>query len=80
MMIETDPYWRLGELYDNGLHLVKYVVEKDFQKNNLIVANFFNNKALYKKGLIAKNVNWILGKKPEFPLKVKAQLRYGHKP
>ena len=75
------PFYTIGQR--KGMELSGgpfYVVEKDFQKNNLIVANFFNNKALYKKGLIAKNVNWILGKKPEFPLKVKAQLRYGHKP
>lgn len=26
-----DPYARLNELYDHGLHLVKYVVEKDFK-------------------------------------------------
>jgi len=36
-------------------------------------------KDLYKKELIAKNVNWISGKKPKLPLKVKAKIRYRHK-
>lgn len=56
-----------------------YVVAKDLKKNNLIVTPFFNDKALFSKNLIAKNVNWILAETPEFPLKVKAQIRYGHK-
>ena len=28
---EENPYWRLNSLYDTGLHLVKFLVEKDFQ-------------------------------------------------
>ena len=57
-----------------------YVVDKDIKKNNLIVADFLNKKKLYKKSLIAKDVNWISDKEPKFPLKIKAQIRYRHKP
>ncbi len=56
-----------------------YVVEKNLKRNNLIVAQFFNNKNLYKKSLFAKDVNWVSGKEPKFPLKIKAQIRYRHK-
>jgi len=53
-----------------------YVLNKDLKKNLLIVTK--NEKDLYKKELIAKNVNWISGKVPEFPLKIKAKIRYRH--
>jgi tRNA-specific 2-thiouridylase len=55
-----------------------YVLDKDLKKNLLIVTN--NEKDLYKKELIAKNVNWILDKTPRLPLKVMAKIRYRHKP
>jgi tRNA-specific 2-thiouridylase len=51
-----------------------YVVAKDFKNNSLIVSR--NQKDLLKKELVAKNVNWISGKKPKFPAKIKAQIRY----
>jgi tRNA-specific 2-thiouridylase len=51
-----------------------YVLDKDFKKNLLIVTK--NEKDLYKKELICKNVNWISGKEPKLPLKVKAKIRY----
>jgi len=53
-----------------------YVLDKDLKKNLLIVTK--NERNLYKKELIAKNVNWISGKVPEFPLKLKAKIRYRH--
>jgi len=56
-----------------------YVVAKNLKKNRLIVTPFFNDKVLYSKTLIVKNVNWLSGKEPKFPLKVKTQIRYGHK-
>jgi tRNA-specific 2-thiouridylase len=55
-----------------------YVIKKDFKNNNLIVARSFDNKNLYSKTLIAKDVNWISGKEPKLPLPVRAQIRYGH--
>lgn len=54
-----------------------YVLDKDLKKNNLIVTK--KEKELYKKELIAKNVNWTSGKAPKLPLKVKAKIRYRHK-
>jgi tRNA-specific 2-thiouridylase len=51
-----------------------YVVGKDFKKNILIVSK--KQKDLLKKELIAKNVNWVSGKEPKPPLKVKAKIRY----
>ena len=37
-----------------------------------------NEKDLLKKELICKNVNWISGKEPKLPLKIKAKIRYRH--
>jgi len=55
-----------------------YILDKDLKKNILIVTK--NEKDLYKKELIAKNVSWISGRIPKFPLKVKIKIRYRHKP
>ncbi len=54
-----------------------YVLDKDLKRNFLIVTK--NEKDLEKKELIAKDVNWISGKEPKLPLKVKAKIRYRHK-
>jgi len=54
-----------------------YVLDKDLKKNALIITK--NEKDLYKKELICKNVNWICGKEPKFPLKIKTKIRYRHK-
>ena len=53
-----------------------YVLDKDLKKNLLIVTK--NEKDLYKKALVVKNANWISGKEPKLPLKVKAKIRYRH--
>jgi tRNA-uridine 2-sulfurtransferase len=55
-----------------------WVVRKDIKKNRLVVSP--NEKDLFGKEVKFKNVNWISGKAPEFPLKIKAKIRYGHKP
>jgi tRNA-specific 2-thiouridylase len=55
-----------------------YVLDKNLKKNILIVTR--NKKDLFKKELVAKKVNWISGKKPKLPLKIKAKIRYRHKP
>lgn len=54
-----------------------YVLDKDLQRNRLLVTR--NEKDLLKKELMAKNVNWISGKEPKLPLKVKVKIRYRHK-
>jgi tRNA-specific 2-thiouridylase len=54
-----------------------YVLDKDVKRNLLIVTK--NEKDLLKKELICKNVNWISGKEPKLPLKVRAKVRYRHR-
>ena len=56
-----------------------YVIEKDFKNNNLIVSSNSNDPLLYKKDLIVKKVNWISGKEPKLPLKIKVKTRYRQK-
>ena len=53
-----------------------YVLDKNIRKNVLIVTK--NEKDLYKKELIIKDINWISGKQPRFPLKTRARVRYRH--
>lgn len=53
-----------------------YVLDKNVKENLLIVTQ--NKKDLYKKELVAKNINWISGNLPKFPLKAKAKIRYRH--
>ena len=55
-----------------------YVLDKNLKKNFLVVTR--NEKDLFKKELLVKNVNWIAGKKPKLPLKVRAKIRYRHQP
>ena len=54
-----------------------YVLDKDLKKNLLIVSR--NEKDLYKKEVVLKNINWISGVSPKLPIKVKAKIRYSHK-
>jgi len=54
-----------------------YVVDKDKKRNFLIISK--NEKDLYKKELVLRNVNWIDSKVPKLPLSVKARIRYRHK-
>lgn len=74
------PFYTIGQR--KGIEIPGgpyYVVTKNLKRNALIVTPFFNDKNLYKKTLIAKNVNWISGKEPQLPIKIKAQIRYRHK-
>ena len=74
------PFYTIGQR--KGIELSGgpyYVVEKNTKKNTLIVASILKDSALWSKRLIAKNVNWISGKEPKLPLKVNAQIRYGHR-
>jgi tRNA-specific 2-thiouridylase len=53
-----------------------YVVELDFKKNQLIVANNKRHPALLRDNLICKKTHWIAGVEPKLPLKCKARVRY----
>jgi tRNA-uridine 2-sulfurtransferase len=57
-----------------------YAAKMDYKKNILYVVNDGNDKILYSNKLIAKNVNWLLGDEPKFPLKCQSVIRYRHKP
>ncbi len=54
-----------------------YVLDKNLKKDLLIVTK--NEKDLYKKELVVKNINWISGNGPKLSLKIKAKIRYRHK-
>ncbi|MBU0546607.1 MAG: tRNA 2-thiouridine(34) synthase MnmA [Patescibacteria group bacterium] len=55
-----------------------YVKKLDFKKNILVVTK--NKKDLYSQKLKIKNVNWISGQEPKFPLKTLVKIRYLHQP
>ena len=68
-------FYTIGQRKGIGLAGGPYwVLDKDVKNNLLIVTK--NEKDLLKKELICKNVNWISGKEPALPLKVKAKIRY----
>ena len=52
-----------------------YVVDKNFESNQLIVG-YEDDSLLYKKEILVKDVNWIAGREPDFPLKCKVRLRH----
>lgn len=52
-----------------------YVVDKDFNRNILIVSQGHNHPALYKTVLFATDLHWINGT-PSFPFKAHAKTRY----
>ena len=56
-----------------------YVLRCDYQKNILYVATNHDDPLLYSKKLILKNINWIFGIAPKFPLHCTAVIRYRHK-
>jgi len=53
-----------------------YVLDKNINKNNLIVTK--NKKDLLSQELNLENINFI-GEKPRFPIKFKVKIRYGSK-
>ena len=68
-------FYTIGQRKGIGLAGGPYwVLDKNLKKNLLIVTK--NEKDLLKKELICKNVNWISGKTPKLPLKIKAKIRY----
>ena len=71
-------FYTIGQRKGIGLPGGPYfVLDKNLKKNLLIVTK--NEKDLYKKELATKNVNWISGKEPRLPLKIKAKIRYHHR-
>lgn len=72
------PFYTIGE---RGLGLGNtdghsyYVVEKNIEKNELIVGEK-DDARLFKKKIILENINWIAGQAPKFPLKCQIRLRH----
>ncbi len=52
-----------------------YVVDKDLNANNLIVAQGNENPALFSQSMIVNNINWI-GPAPELPFEGMVKTRY----
>ena len=72
-------FYTIGQRKSIGLPAGPYYVSgKDIKKNILFVTK--NEKDLDKNELFIKNINWISGNKPKMPLRVKAKIRYHHKP
>jgi tRNA-specific 2-thiouridylase len=53
-----------------------YVVDKDMEKNHLIVAQGKNHPALFKRSLRARDLHWISGTPPAVPSSHHARIRY----
>ncbi|MFA5310205.1 MAG: tRNA 2-thiouridine(34) synthase MnmA [Candidatus Paceibacterota bacterium] len=72
-------FYTIGQRRGIGLAGGPYwVVSKDIKRNRLVVS--LDEKDLLFKEVKFKKVNWISGKSPEFPLKIKSKIRYGHVP
>jgi len=73
-------FYTIGQREGIGLTYQKalYVIEKRSRNNTLIVTENPKDPRLYSKELVVSNVNWISGKIPKLPLKIKAKIRYMH--
>jgi tRNA-uridine 2-sulfurtransferase len=56
-----------------------FVVGKDLENNILYVAQGHDHEALYSRGLIATDVNWLIPEPPESPFECTAKCRYRQK-
>lgn len=79
-------YYTLGQRKGLGIgglqgkcNIPWYVVEKNVEKNILIVAQGSDNKHLMSIGLIAKHVNWINEDQISFPFSCMVKTRYRQK-
>ncbi|QCI17658.1 tRNA 2-thiouridine(34) synthase MnmA [Buchnera aphidicola (Acyrthosiphon lactucae)] len=79
-------YYTLGQRQGLGIGGIKgkynipwYVVEKNIQKNILIVAQGSYNKHLMSIGLIAKNISWINNEELCLPFSCMTKIRYRQK-
>lgn len=55
-----------------------FVVEKDVKNNIIVVTN--NEKDLYKKEILVKDINWLSGSPPKMPAILKVSIRYRQEP
>jgi tRNA-specific 2-thiouridylase len=57
-----------------------YVLDKDLDRNALIVGQGHDHPRLYSDGLTGETAHWIAGEAPSLPLRCRAQVRYRQKP
>ena len=70
-------FYTIGQRKGIGLPQGPYwVKEKDLEKNLLIVTK--NEKDLLKKELFFRDANWLAGKSPKLPVKLRAKIRSRH--
>ncbi len=74
------PFYTIGqrEAINIGGTGPYYVVDLDFKKNILWVVHRSQESLLYKRELIVKEVNWILGNALPDNSIIRARIRYGH--
>lgn len=53
-----------------------YVVDKDLERNVLIVAQGSEHPRLYKRSLLLGHIDWVAGEPPVLPLRCAAKTRY----
>ncbi len=72
-------YYTIGQRKGIGLPGGPFfVIKKDVKRNELVVSS--DEKDLLSKEVRFRGVNWISGVAPKFPMKIRAKIRYGHKP
>src|SRR3972149_5842168 len=71
-------YFTIGQRHglNVGGGIPYYVIGKNVRKNIVYVAAGTTHLELFKKELEVKNINWISGQAPKFPVKVSARIRY----
>ena len=71
-------FYTIGERHGLGIGggIPFYVAAKDFKTNSLIVGEGPYDEKLFSKELMVADINWISGKKPKFPFKCEARIRY----
>ena len=72
------PFYTIGQRrgIEIGGGIPYYVAKKEPQMNTLLVAEGDNDPVLYSKRLGLKDVHWIRGEEPKFPLRCEARIRY----
>ena len=72
------PLYTIGQRRDIGIGGTGpyFVIGINKRKNQLVVSSNKNDKKLFSKKIIIKKVNWISGKAPKLPVKIKAKSRY----
>jgi len=76
---ENAAYYTYGQRHGFGIGGIGpfYMVDKDLKENKVVVTNKHDDELLYDSELELKNVHWI-GRRPKFPLKTKATMRYSY--